>query len=349
MSLSVLDVWGPDGFGAYEVDWEGGPSFTRVNKKPHGLLIPGFIDIHVHGAFGIDFMSCTEKELGILCDKLAAQGYEGFLPTTITATAAEVASALEKLTDHEMILGFHLEGPFLSPNYPGAQPRHFIVDPPLGRSEWDPILDHPKLRVITIAPERPGALELTSRLIQRGVIVSIGHTDATYEEARRGYEFGASHATHTFNAMRPFHHREAGTVGYVLQNEDIHSELIYDRHHVCKESAALLLRCKSPTGVIAVSDGTMASGMPPGTKIEMWGLSCIVGRGEVRLESGALAGSSITLLDAFRNLHEDFGAETAIQACCLNPRRALRMGPEPKVWVELNSKLEIVQRYVHSG
>ena len=297
----VFDCLGPEGFGAYEVDWiEDRPSFIRVSKAPQALLIPGFVDLHIHGGFGIDFMQAETRELEILCARLQERGYEGALFTTVTATEEAVAIALDRLPDNKFVLGFHLEGPFISQEYPGAQPPQFIARPPQSLSGWDEIFDHPKLRVITLAPELPGALELSTRLMSRGVIVSIGHTNATYDEARRGFEFGASHATHTFNAMRPFHHREAGTVGYVLQNDAMSCELIYDRHHVSKEAAGLLLKCKGPDQIIAVSDGTMAAGIPPGTRLKMWDLNCIVGRGDVRLEDGTLAGSAITLYDAFK-------------------------------------------------
>jgi N-acetylglucosamine-6-phosphate deacetylase len=264
----------------------------------------------------------------------------------VTASANDVRQALGNLPDDPMILGFHLEGPFISPAFPGAQPQEFIVEPPAELSVWDGILSDPRLRVVTLAPELPHALELISWLMQKGVIVSMGHTNATYDEARRGFEFGASHTTHTFNAMRGLHHREAGIVGYALSNDALTCELIYDRLHVCREAAALLLKRKPPERVIAVSDSTLAAGIPPGQVVKMWGLDCVIGKKEVRLASnGALAGSAITLLDAFRNLHEDFGAEVAIRTCCLNPRKALGL-QQVKRWVHLDRhSLEI--REIH--
>jgi N-acetylglucosamine-6-phosphate deacetylase len=345
----VYDALGPQGFGSYEVDWvDAAPVFERVSKPPQALLIPAFVDIHIHGGFGIDFMTSEPSEFSTLFRRLESEGYEGVLATTVTASCDAIVKALSGLPKDEFLLGFHLEGPFISDKYPGAQPQGFIVAPPVGTSEWDVVLNDARLRLITLAPELPNALALITQLMSKGVIVSMGHTNATYEEARRGFEFGASHATHTFNAMRPLHHREAGTVGYVLLNDSVFAELIYDRHHVCKEAAGLLFKCKGPDRVIAVSDGTMASGMPAGTKIEMWGLNCVVGRGDVRLEDGTLAGSAITLYDAFKNLFEDFGPEVAIKACCINPRRALGMKGSPRVWLELNHDLEIIGRFVRA-
>ncbi|MFI5385500.1 MAG: N-acetylglucosamine-6-phosphate deacetylase [Fimbriimonadales bacterium] len=342
--IEVYDALGPEGFGAYEVEWsDSTPSFARVSRPPKGLLIPGFVDIHIHGAFGIDFMSASTEEMIILCRKLESVGYEGFLPTTITSPAAEVLEALDRLPIDPMILGFHLEGPFISQEFPGAQPPSFIASPPIVRSEWDPVLSDPRLKVVTLAPELPGALDLTSRLMKRGVIVSMGHTNATYEEARRGFEFGAAHTTHTYNAMRGLHHREAGTVGYALLTDALGCELIYDRLHVSTDAARLLVKCKPAEKLIAVSDSTQATGLTPGRPIKMWGLDCVIGKKQVRLASnGALAGSAITLLDAFRNLHDDFGPEVAIRACCLNPRRALRL-EEVRRWLVLDHELEIVR------
>ncbi|MCO5297430.1 MAG: amidohydrolase family protein [Fimbriimonadaceae bacterium] len=344
----IADFLGPSGFGTYEVDWSTSvPSFERVSRPPELLLVPGFVDIHIHGAFGIDFMSATQADLLTLCRRLEGCGYEAFLPTTVTAPASDVQRAIDQLPDDPLIGGFHLEGPFLSPDFPGAQPPEAIIDPPVAPGEWDAILDHPKLKVVTLAPERPNALDLIRRLTSRDVRVGMGHTNATYDEARHGYEFGATHTTHTFNAMRGFHHREAGAVGYALANRDLMSELIYDRSHVSKEAAALLLSVKPEDNVVAVSDSTMASGMPPGQYIEMWGHRCETTRGEVRLaDSGALAGSAITLLDAFRNIADDFGTETAVRLCCLNPRKLLGWKGRARAYIEMSLDYEILDRRI---
>lgn len=333
---------GPNGLGVYEVE---SGQFEPSSRASGRLLIPGFVDIHCHGAFGVDFMSATSGDLVHLAGRLESEGYEAFLPTTVTASVEAVGNALSQLPTHRAIAGFHLEGPFISPDYPGAQPLEYILDP-LEITKWQSILDDPRLKVITLAPERPGALELITRLMQRGVKVGMGHTNATFEEARRGFEFGATHTTHTFNAMRPLHHREAGAVGYALATDALFCELIYDRLHVSTDSAGLLLKCKPSGKVVAVSDSTQATGIPPGTKLEMWGHAAITGRGEVRLESnGALAGSAITLLDAFRNLAKDFGEEVAIRACCLNPRALLGWTNPPRVWIELDADYQIVARH----
>lgn len=341
----IFQAVGPQGFGNYSVEWAGvNPHLTRTDEVADHILCPGFIDIHIHGAFGIDFMSASSSQMESLCDKLSEIGYEIFLPTTVTASLSDVKGALSHLPNHAMIGGFHLEGPFISKKHPGAQPIEHIVDPFSAQEEWREVLEDRRLKVITLAPEIPGALDLACFLTQQGVIVSMGHTDATYEESAKGFNAGVSHTTHTYNAMRGLHHREAGAVGFALASDAIACELIYDRHHVSKAAASLLFKNKPAGGVIAVSDSTLATGMPSGEKISMWGHECVTSAGEVRLASnGALAGSAITLYDAFRNIAEDFGVESAIRTCSLNPRQALRLQRSPSKYLIMNLKFELVE------
>ena len=345
--MPVFTALGPEGLQKYDVDLRT-MAMEPSDRPTEGLLVPGFVDIHIHGAFGRDFMTGTAEDLLAMADGLRKLGYEAFLPTTVTGSLADVRRAVSNLPMADpRIVGFHMEGPFVSPKHPGAQPQAFIVP---YSSEWDAILDDPRLWVITMAPEIPGGLDLVERLAWRGlphfdlstVIVSLGHTDATYAQVVEAVERGATHTTHTYNAMRSLHHREAGTVGAALNLEKLTCELIYDRIHVSRPAAEVLLRCKGPHGVIAVSDATMAAGMEPGSEITMWGLECVVGEGEVRLKDGTLAGSAITLYDAFRNLVHDFGVETAIRLCSVNPRRALALG-EPRVWSIMDPELRIME------
>lgn len=340
----VAEMLGADGFGVYEVDWSSGRLHaSRTTADADLRLVPGFIDIHFHGAFGADFMTSSENELRALCSRLRDCAYESVLATTVTAAADDVDAMLERLPFDPMVLGVHLEGPFLSPQFPGAQPKEHLVPAPNGPSEWDRILEDSRLRIVTLAPEVPYALELTARLVNRGVIVSLGHTNATFDECTSGFEFGVRHATHTFNAMRPFHHREAGAVGFALTNDQVLCELIYDCHHVSRDAAELLLKCKGQDGVIAVSDSSMATGMSVGQRFEMWWHPVETVPGKVVLEgTNTLAGSSITLLDAFKNLAEDFGMETAVRLCSVNPRRALGITAMPSIYGEFDRQWNLV-------
>ena len=337
MRLPLFAAVGPEGYRPYAVDLTS-LAMEPSDRAPEGLLVPGFVDLHIHGAFGYDFMTGSSGDLLAMASELEKVGYESFLPTTVTAPPADVRRALGHLpVADRRIEGFHLEGPFISPRHPGAQPRESIVVPD---ERWKPVLEDPRLQIVTLASEV--AFDAIAPLAARGKIVSLGHTDATYEQVREAVRDGARHTTHTYNAMRPLHHREAGTVGAALAMPELTCELIYDRIHVSRPAAELLLRCKGPDGVIAVSDATMAAGMPAGSEISMWGLDCVVGEGDVRLRDGTLAGSAITLNDAFRNLALDFGVETAIRLCCLNPRRALGLGL-PRVWLIMDPDYRIME------
>ncbi len=318
---------------------EGG-ELTPTSGEPEAILAPGFFDIHVHGGNGTDVMDATPAQFGDLCAYFAGLGYEAFLPTTVTAPLDAVKHFLGNLPSHEMIAGVHLEGPFISPKFPGAQPKEWIQ--PIG-PEWDPVLRDPRVRVVTLAPELPGATQLIARLSEEGVRVGMGHTDASFAQAEAGFKAGASHVTHTFNAMRGFHHREAGTAGYALSESGLAAELIYDRLHVCPEAAGILIRSKPADKLIAVSDGTAASGLAAGTRLSMWKHEAIVGNGDVRLPDGTLAGSAITLLDAFRNLAADFGVEVAIRATSLNPRALLGVTEAPRVELLFDLKFNLLE------
>ena len=337
--MPTLTALGPEGLRKYDVDLRT-MAMEPSDRPTEGLLVPGFVDLHIHGAFGYDFMSGSASDLLAMSEGLQKVGYESFLPTTVTGSVEDVSKALANLPASDpRIGGFHLEGPFLSPKHPGAQPQDRIVP---YSPEWGIVLDDHRLRVVTLAPEVEGGLGLVERLAAKGVIVSLGHTDATYAQVVEAVDAGARHTTHTYNAMRPLHHREPGTVGAALTLTRLSCEMIYDRIHVSRPAAKVLLKCKGPDGVIAVSDATMAAGMEPGSEITMWGLDCVVGKGEVRLKDGTLAGSGITLYDAFRNLAHDFGVETAIRLCSVNPRRALSLG-EPRVWSIMDPEFRIME------
>jgi len=341
LSYGLLD--GVFRFGTFE--WTPGEPLTPAKGKPESVLVPGFVDIHIHGSHGHDFMSMTTAaEVEAWADSLSKIGYEYFYPTTITSDVETLKRVINTLPEtHPMIPGFHLEGPFISPEYPGAQPPQFILDPETRGPEWDDILDHSQLKVVTMAGERPGALDLIQKLSRRGVRVSLGHTNATFEEAEASRKAGARHTTHTYNAMRPLHHREAGMVGFALATSEVFCELIYDRKHVCREAADVLFKAKKANKIIGISDSTMAAGMEPGQHFKMWGLDVVTGPGEVRLASNnSLAGSASTLDQVFLNMWDDFGPQLAAQACCITPRIALFGSDAPgTVWLHYSMDKEL--------
>ncbi len=333
-------TFGPQGWGDYVVGFRAGqlPTYSALGAPADHILVPGLVDVHIHGAHGIDVMSASRAEILDLATLLVELGYEFWLPTTITSSLEATADVISRLPSHPSIFGFHLEGPFLSPEYPGAQPAEAIIAP---SPAWDLVVDHPGLKLITLAPEIPGCLDLVRRLSARGVIVSLGHTNCTYAQASAARLAGLSHATHTFNAMRPFHHREAGAVGYILTDDQLYAEIIYDRIHVVPDAAKLLFQSKPEDKVVGVSDGSLASGLAPGTHLQMWGHECVVGNREVRLASnGSLAGSAVTLRDVFINLAEDFGVEVATRCCSMNPRQELGLTSPPKTYILMDRQFQ---------
>ncbi len=337
---------GPQGWGTYEVELTDSPVWgDRRSGNAQKILVPGFFDRHIHGAYGADFMSSAPADLAQMLDRLAGDGYEGLLATTVTATLEQTRAALDTIPDHPLVLGIHLEGPFISPEFPGAQPPEAILDPPADDSPWWDVLLHPRVRQVTLAPERQGAQRMVQRLLQTGrIAVAAGHTNATYDQiTAMGPQ--VSYATHMFNAMSPLHHREPGAVGAFLLGQSASLELIYDRHHVSKPAVELALKCRYPS-VLAVSDCTMAKGLPPGTNLEMWGHKVTVGPSDVRLASNnALAGSASTLLDCFRNLASDFDAQTACHLCCTAPRA----GTEPQKWLLFDNNLQLLTQFGRGG
>jgi N-acetylglucosamine-6-phosphate deacetylase len=307
------------------------------------LLAPGLVDRHIHGAFGIDFMTADSQRLATLGRRLADLGYESWLPTTVTAPIENVRRAVATLPDCRGAAGFHLEGPFISASYPGAQPTEWILRPDDAGETWRDVLEHPDLRVVTLAPETPGCPDLIRRLVARRVVVSLGHTDATADQARAAIEAGATQTTHTFNAMRRFHHRDSGIVQVALTDPRVECELIYDRRHVSRETAALLFMAKGLDRVVAVSDSTAATGLPDGSEVAMWGRRCRIETGSVKIaDTGVLAGSTSTLLDCFQALADDLGPEPAVRSCCVNPRRAIGANT-PKLWCLFSLKFDLLE------
>lgn len=276
-------------------------------------LLPGFIDVHIHGSGGADVMDATPEALETISRFLVRHGVTGFYATTVTASHSATLAAVENAArfidaaQHgsggdkpigARILGVHLEGPFISPAHPGAQnPAH--VRPP-SVEEFGALLEAGPVRMITLAPEIPGAEAVIEMALEAGVRVVLGHTGATFEQARSAIGAGVSQATHTYNAMTGLHHREPGTVGATLSDDGIYAQLIADGIHVHPAAMRILGRCKGPPRTLLISDAIRAAGMPEG-RFEMGRLPVIVKDGACRLEDGTLAGSVLTLDRALQN------------------------------------------------
>ena len=245
--------------------------FEVLDHSRH-LLSPGFIDVHIHGAMGRDVMEGTTEALEAISRFLAAHGTTSFLATTVTASPIATLQAVEALgrqVDRPLpgarLLGLHLEGPFINPEKRGAHsarhirpPSTLILEQLLARSGH-------RVKLITLAPEVEGSLELIRFARSRGVVVSLGHSNATLEETMAAVDLGAGNATHLFNAMRSFSHRDPGILGAVLTTPRIRAELIADGVHVSPAAVDLCLRCKGAGRILLISDAVSATGMPEGT------------------------------------------------------------------------------------
>ena len=275
------------------------------------LLLPGFIDIHVHGGVGRAVMEGTADALEAIAAHLAQHGVTGFLATTVTAPweqqalALNVAVAAARSPENgkrgAAVLGCHLEGPYINPKRKGAQPGPYILLPDVEDFKRKVGNALSAVRIVTLAPEMPGALELIRFLSANGVITSIGHTDATYDEIGEAIDVGARHVTHCYNAMSPLGSREPGVVGAALSRPELTAELIWDNVHVHPASCRALINAKGSGGVILISDGIPGAGMADGYEFSLGDLTVSVHNGTARLPDGTLAGSVLTLDKAFAN------------------------------------------------
>ena len=272
------------------------------------LLAPGFIDVHTHGAMGRDVMEGTGEALEVISRFLAAHGTTSFLATTVTASPIATLQAVEALgsqVDRPLpgarMLGLHLEGPFINPEKRGAHTAKYIRRP--STLIFDQLLacSSHQIKLITVAPEVEGSLELIRFARAKGVVVSLGHSNATLEETMAAIALGAGNATHTFNAMRPFSHRDPGILGAVLTAPEIWAELIADGVHVSPAAINLCIQCKSARRILLISDAVSATGMPEG-QYRLSDIEITLSGGICRTREGQLAGSTLTQDQALRNM-----------------------------------------------
>ena len=295
---------------------------------------PGFIDIHIHGAGGHDVMEAGTAVLSSITRKVAEFGTTSLLATTVTASPEDTCKAVERIAhyitrqdaspeSHSEVIGIHLEGPFISKERPGVHPSKWIRLPSVEMLERFLHAAGGNARLMTIAPEVLGATQCMEAAQKAGLIVSIGHTNADYEQARQAIAHGARSATHTYNAMRPFTHRDPGVIGAVLTSPEINAELIADGVHVEEGAVKLLLQAKGYERVILVSDGLSATGMPDG-KYMLGDFEVTVTNGVCRNAAGVLAGSTLTLDRALRNIVSlGVSLPEALRMLTLNPASLL--------------------------
>lgn len=273
-------------------------------------LSPGFIDVHIHGSAGYDTMDGTFKAINEIAKAIAKHGTTSFTPTTMTVASEDILQSMKVIkeaklngTDGANVLGAHLEGPFISPKAIGAQNPKYVLAPSI--ENFNKIVgDYEDAVVsITLAPEVDGAEELIKYLSDKSIKVSMGHTKATYEEAMNGINCGCSHATHLFNAMTGFAHREPGVVGAVFDSP-ITTETISDGIHISYPSLRTAYKVKGTDKVLLITDAMMACSMPDGM-YSLGGQDVVVKNGAARLKDGTLAGSILTLDKAVKNVYNN--------------------------------------------
>ena len=313
-------------------------------------ILPGFIDLQVNGSHGIDVMTAAPDSLLTLARRLAREGTIAWLPTAVTAPIEKItrvhrniASAIETSShdapDYAAILGMHLEGPFISPLRLGAHPP-LNLDP---RGEaFETVLGMDSLRLITLAPELPGALDATTRLTERGVIVSIGHTNATLEEANAGIAAGARMFTHLFNAMRPLNHRDPGVIAASLTSSRAFAAIIPDGVHVHPTILNLAYRARGRDGMILVTDKVVLAGTTDASSVTVGRAPATIRDGAVRLANGTLAGSIISMLDGVRMMVENTDATIGDAAVMASTNPAILLGAPDRGRLQPNARADLI-------
>lgn len=338
------------------------PAGVKLVDFGDAILAPGFLDIHIHGGGGVDAMRAAASDLPRLGKFLASHGVTGYFPTTVAAPIDATCTTLERLadaierapSDAAVPLGIHLEGPFLSHKRRGVHPPENLATPTVELFErlWQAARGH--VRMMTIAPELPGALEVIAEAARRKVCVSIGHSDAEMPIAQQGVRAGARHATHTFNAMRPLDHRDPGILGEVLGDDNLSADIIADGIHLSPPVVQLFLRAKGPERSVLITDAISATGMPDG-RYQLGPIEVDVKDGKCT-SGGSLAGSVLTMDRAVRNVTKfsRWSLKDAIRAASLNAARAtgtindqgiLAAGTKAD-FVVLNAQGEVVKTFV---
>lgn len=283
----------------------------RYNLPKGSIILPGMIDIHIHGAAGADFMDGTQEALEIIAKHLPAEGTTSFLATTMTEETSVIHTALNSAANFikqsrssaAEMLGIHLEGPFISPKRAGAQPASFIQEPDVHLFKKFQKSAEDRIKLVTLAPERDGGRELTKYLFSQGVIASIGHSDSSYVEVKDGIEAGISHVTHLFNGMRGMHHRDPGVAGAALLQGELKVEMIVDGVHASPEMIRLAYHSIGSDRAILITDSMRAKGLGEGT-YTLGGQQVSVKADEARLIDGTLAGSILPMNVAVKNMLE---------------------------------------------
>lgn len=292
------------------------------------IIVPGFIDVHYHGGYNYDVWNAKPDEIKKLANLLASQeGVTSWFPTTITQSSENIEQAMINIRkaheDNKIIQGIHLEGPYISKVFKGAQPEQYIRNPDIREfKRWIDASGH-LVKLITIAPELPNAREFEDFCIENNIVPSGGHSNATREEMKKSH---VAHITHLYNAQRGMRHREPGVTGHALLERNINTEIIADGFHVWPDMIKLAYELKGPHHMELVTDAMRAKGMPEG-KYDLGGQTVTVKEGQARIPAGNLAGSVLKFNEAFKNIIEFTGCSIndAVQMASVNQAREFRL------------------------
>ncbi len=309
----------------------------KLPYTPGEVVVPGFIDEHIHGAAGSDAMDGTVEDLSKIAVAVASEGTTGFLATTMTQSPDNVKKAMRavndyrsaKPTDGAKVLGIHLEGPFISTKHVGAQPLKYVAEPNVEVFDEYNALSGNSIKIVSLAPEVEGAEALIKHLRSSGIVASVGHTDSGYADVVKAKEWGVTNVTHTFNAQKGLHHREIGTVGCALLFDDLNCEAICDTIHLSVPAIKLLIKNKPHDKLTLITDSMRAKHLPEGVS-ELGGQEVFVKNGEARLKDGTLAGSILKMNVAIKNVVLKAGASftDAIDFATINPAKNLNLDNE---------------------
>lgn len=344
MILQSKRVWIGGQFIAAQLDVQGEkidsiyPWGTKTADVDYGdrRVVPGFIDVHTHGAYGFDTNDAEPEGLRNWMKRIPEEGVTAILPTTVTqmpdvlsAAVANVAKVVEEGYEGAEILGIHFEGPYLDMEYKGAQPPEAIAQATVEQFQMYQEAAHGLIKYITMAPEHDEDFALTKYCSQHGVVVSMGHSSATYEQALMGIANGAKSMTHVYNGMTPYHHRKPGLVGTAFRVRDIYGEIICDGCHSHPAALNNYFAAKGRDYAIMISDSLRAKHCPPGGNYELGGHPIEIGEdGLARLKgTDTIAGSTLYMNRGLKILVEDAMVpfDVALNSCTINPARALRV------------------------
>lgn len=311
-------------------------------------IIPGMIDMHIHGSMGCDVMDGTFEAMQTIADSLLSQGTTAFLATTMSAEPEKIEHVLKNVaefaaqqTQGAKVLGVHLEGPFLAAEHVGAQRKECVIPPDIAlMKHWQKISGN-IIKMVTIAPEQKNGIEFIEYCKANNIIASFGHSNANYQETVDAIDAGVTHATHLFNAMRGMHHRKPGAVTALLLRDEVYAELICDKHHLSNAIIDLSYRLKTADKLILVTDATRAQCMAPG-EYELGGQKIILNDDVVRLTDGTLAGSVLTLPNALKNtlLASNCTMNDIVKMTSTNPAKQLNV--ETSGAVVLDDRYQVI-------